>query len=259
MKKYLPAIFLLVLTTSCAQKPNLKDIQQVVFGNLPMGVNGTEYSQQFESIVRNSMSITGSTKYPYFKLENRDLLDYRLTFLFPHAFHNRDSIVTRIMFYLYQVKFVTREVAESPTTTPEQLKYLRRFTEENQNRLSFLTQDFNTRNKIDSQFLFRLPNIGQGLDYNSLEKDITAHLELKYNKPTTTNTAGNEYDKYDYRFFKEQLWKTDKLNIRLVRKRFPVSYTEPSSEFYLVLIYEFNDEVKKEYGLNKEVDLTQTF
>ena len=151
------------------------------------------------------------------------------------------------------------EVIESPTTTPEQKKTLTKVAEENQNKLDFLTQEFDTRRKIDSQFLFYLPNVAQGWDYSSLAKDITDNLEQKYSKPATTNTAGNEYDKYDYSFFKEQLWKTDKLNIRLVRKRYLVNQAEPSSEFCMVLIYEFNDEIRKKYGLDKETDLTKTF
>ncbi len=248
-----------LLFTACAQKPDLKDIQQTVFGNLPIGVKQAEYNKQFESIVRNSMSVTGSTKYPYFKLENRSIVDYRLTLLYPHAFQNKDSVVTKIVFYLYQVKFLSMEVVESPTTTPEQRERYTKIAEETQNKLDFLTQEFDTRSKIDTQFLLKLPNIAQGYDYSSLEDEITANLEKKYAKPTVTNTAGNEYDKYDYSFFEELLWKTDKLNIRLIRKRYPVNYAEPSSEFYLVLIYEFNDATRKKYGLNKEVDLAQTF
>lgn len=259
MKKYLPAFLILVLSYSCAQKPNLKDIQQTVFGNLPIGVKQGEYNKQFHSIVSSSMSITSGTKYPYFKLEKRGLIDYRLTNLYPHAFQNKDSIVTKIAFYLYQIKFPTMDVVESPTTTSEQRTVLNQVAEENQNRLDFLTQEFATRKEIDSQFLFFLPNIAQGSDFLSLESDITANLEQKYSKPTTINTAGNEYDKYDYSFFKEQLWKTDKLNIRLIRKRYSVNQIEPSGEFYMVLIYEFNDEVRKKYGLNKENNLTQTF
>jgi len=259
MKNYLSIIFLLVLTSSCGQKPNLKDIQQTVFGNLPIGLKHGEYNKQFQSIAGSSMSVTGGTKYPYFKLEKRNLLDYRLTFLYPHAFQNKDSVVTKIVFYLYQIKFPSMEVVESPTTTPEQKKVLTKVSEDNQNRLDFLIQEFDTRRKIDSQFLFFMPNVAQGWDFSSLEKDIANNLEQKYKKSTTTNTAGNEYDKYDYSFFKEEVWKTDKLNIKLVRKRYPVNINEPSNEFYMVLIYEFNDDVKKKYGLDKEKDLTQTF
>lgn len=224
-----------------------------------MGVKQSEYNKQFQSIAGNGMSVTGGTKYPYFKLEKRDILDYRLTFLYPHAFQNKDSVVTKIVFYLYQIKFPSIEVVEAPTTTPEQRETLTKVSEENQNRLNFLTQEFGTRGKIDSQFLFFLPNVAQGWDFSSLEKDMIANLEQKYNKPTNTNTTGNEYDKYDYSFFKEQLWKTDKLTIRLVRKRYPINRAEPSSEFYMVLIYEFNDEIRKKYQLNTEVGLTQTF
>ena len=244
---------------SCNQKPNLKDVQQTVFGNLPIGVKQGEYDRQFQSIAGSNMSVTGGTKYPYFKMEKRDLLDYRLTLLYPHAFQNKDSIVTKILFYLYQIKFPSEEVVKSPATTPEQRKFLTKVSKENQNRLDFLTQEFDTRRKIDSQFLFFLPNIAQGWDFSSLENDITTNLERKYSKPTTTSTAGNEYDKYDYSFFKEQLWKTDKLNIRLICKRYAINQTEPSSEFFMVLIYEFNDEVRKKYGLDNEKDLTQTF
>ncbi len=258
MKKYL-SLLLFWTITSCAQKPDLKEIQQTVFGNLPIGIKQSEYSRQFQSIAGSTMSVTGGTKYPYFKLEKRNILDYRMTLLYPHAFQNKDSVVTKIVFYLYQIKFLSMEVIESPTITPEQMKTLTKVAEENQNRLDFLIQEFDTRKKVDSQFLYYLPNVAQGWDYSSLEKDITDNLEQKYGKPTTTNTAGNEYDKYDYSFIKEQLWKTDKLNIRLIRKRYPVNQAEPSGEFYLVLIYEFNNETIKKYGLDKETDLTQTF
>lgn len=264
MKKYLPAILLFVLTSSCAQKPNLKDIQQTVFGSLPIGVKQGDYDRQFQSIAGNTMSVTGGTKYPYFKLEKRDILDYRLTLLYPHAFQSKDSIVTKIVFYLYQIKFPSMEVVESRTTTSEQRKVLTKVSEENQNRLDFLTQEFDTRRKIDSQFLFFLPNIAQGwgLDCSSLEKDISDNIEQKYHKPTATNTKGNEYDKYDYTFYKEILWKTDQLNIRFVKKRFPMNLNEPSSEFYCVLIYEFDEETRKKYKLNtpsKDADLIKTF
>jgi len=151
------------------------------------------------------------------------------------------------------------EVLESPSTTTEQRKTLTRVAEENQNKLDFLTQEFDTRKKIDSQFLYYLPNVAQGWDFSSLEKEITTNLEQKYGKPVATKTSGNEYDKYDYFFFKELIWKTDRLNIRLLRKRYPVNQAEPSSEFYMVLIYEFNEEIKKKYRLNRETDLTQTF
>lgn len=259
MKHFLTSLTCCFLLFACAQKPNLKDIQQTVFGNLPMGVKQSEYNRQFQTIAGSSMSVTGGTKYPYFKLEKRDMLDYRLTFLYPHAFQSKDSVVTKIIFYLYQVKFPAAEIIESLTTTQEQRKVLTNVAEENQNKLYFLTQEFDTRRKVDSQFLYYLPNVAQGWSFSSLEKDITDNLEQKYQKATANNTAGDEYDKYDYSFFKEQLWKTDKLNIRLIRKRYPVNYEEPSGEFYMVLIYEFNDETRKKYGLNKEVDLTQTF
>ncbi|TXJ22263.1 MAG: hypothetical protein E6Q24_21295 [Chitinophagaceae bacterium] len=198
MKPILTSLACCFLLLACAQKPNLKDIQQTVFGNLPIGVKQSEYNKQFQSIVGRAMSVTGGTKYPYFKLEKRNMLDYRLTLLYPHAFQNKDSVVTKIVFYLYQIKFPSMEVVESPATTPEQRQVLTKVAKENQDRLDFLTQEFDTRRKIDSQFLYYLPNIAQGWDYTSLEQDITASLEQKYSKPTASNTAGNEYDKHDY-------------------------------------------------------------
>lgn len=259
MKKYFQAALLFVLTSSCAQKPNLKDIQLTVFGNMPMGVKSVEYNRQFDSLVKNAMSITKWSKYPYFRLDKRSMIDYSITLLYPHTFHNRDSIVTRIVFYVNQVRFFSMEMVEEAKRQGEDER-VTRISKENVERLSFLTEDFDTRNgKVDKQFAYLLPNIAQSHDYFKLEKDMTENLEQKYGKPLSTKTEGNEYDSQDYSFFKEILWKSDKLNIRLVKRRFLVNVKEPSTEFNMVLIYEYNDEVRRKYGLNKEVDLTQTF
>ncbi len=259
MKQKLVILGLCICLASCAQKPDLSNIQQTVFGNLPIGAKGKDYTRKFDSIANTSMSNTTGSHYPFFKLINRGLLDTRLTFLYPHAFHNKDSVVTRIVFYLYQVKFLSMEVVESPTTSQQEREILTKIAEESQNKLNFLVEEFNTRSKIDSQYLLNLPNVAQGRNYTELEKEIGSHLDQKYGKTSTTKSIGNEYDKYDFSFFSEKLWKTDKLDIKLVRKRYPVYLNEPSDEFYLILIYEFNQETRAKYKLNKETKLSDTF
>ena len=205
------------------------------------------------------MSITATSKYPFFKLEKRDLLEYRLTLLYPHTFVNKDSIVTKIVFYLYDVAFPSKEVVETANENPEQREIFARSLDYTQKRFDFLTQNFDTKRNIDSQFLLYLPNISQGDDYNRLEKTISDNLTSKYGKSSNIMTGGNEYNPNDNSFFKVQIWKTDKLNIKLVRKRYPVVNPQTSRNFYMVLIYEYNEEIRDKYKLKSETNLANTF
>jgi hypothetical protein len=96
-------------------------------------------------------------------------------------------------------------------------------------------------------------------DNYPIRTEVANFLKERYKEPAITDTTGDEYNIADFTYANESTWKTANLNVKLVTRKFPDNGSHSSNQFYHVLIYEFNEDVMKKYGLNKQNDLTKTF
>ncbi len=250
---YLILIFLLL--SGC--KGNVEDIKTPVFGNLELGSKINDYYKKVDSLRSNHSIYFNDKNSAYFVIEEKGILTLDRLVIFPFIFYNSDSIITKICYYPYD--FELMGLPENNTLTEKQKESI---TSGNLKELSLyekiLKSFYVETSSIGADFY--APNLSSNafFPYQGAFRKIEKIINAKYGSPSDTVKNGNVYDNSSFGA-EEYIWRLDKMNIRLITKKFPEN-DNGVYKFYNVLIYEFNEKTRKKYNLNStNNDLNKTF
>lgn len=250
--------FLTFFLLSCTE-PSINEIKQPVFGGLHLGVSTTSYLKTIDSLYNsNQILLTKNSKFPYFSIDNSDIASTKKLLIFPNAIYN-DTIVTKIIYYLYQIDIPSSELLERANSADQNTMI--EITRGQIEKYTNLTENFKLLIDRDNSLGCRIPNMANGslFDIYPLHKELTDLLNSKYGLPNEKDTVGSRHNSDDFSYYEKYTWKNDNINISLLHRRLPSS-SKQVNDMYHILVYEFNSETIKKYNLNRKAsDLKNTF